>query len=533
MLKPFLSGLLILALWVPTGFSQATDFTGFKFFINPGHGGNDSNDRHMLTTDFWESEGNLEKALFLRELLENLNATVYLSRTTNTADDDLSLSVIDEMANAAQVDFFLSIHSNGGNGTQNQPLVLFRGYDDQPVFPEAKEFAAILWQKIFEKGNCWTHSNPYVKGDWTFYPEWGDQAGLGVLRTLSMPGVLSEGSFHDYIPESWRLRNANHLHHESWALLRSLTEFYDIETANYGIIAGTIRDTFQTPPWYFKKGTPDEKMPINGAKVILNPGNRICMVDSLNNGFFFFDSLAPGEYQLHFQGMKDYYDDSLWVEVNGNQTTLTDIYVQHDTTWVPEIIAISPSLTGKIPLKQLFTLSFSQSMDPASVESAIKFDPAVALTFTWSNDYQVINIAPAGLISNTSYTIQIDSTASSRWLIRLASAREYHFSTVKESPIVIIGPDSQAVTFYPNPVNEEGTIRYTLIDISHVSVSVYRSDGRKIEDIFDANLNTGDQKIKWEPSVYLPTGLYIIRMDIKSLKDGTLRTVVSKWLRVK
>jgi N-acetylmuramoyl-L-alanine amidase len=434
MIKSLITGLLIFTLWVPSGYAQSTDFTGFKFFINPGHGGYDSNDRHMLTTDFWESEGNLEKALFLRELLENLNATVYLSRTTNTTADDLSLSVIDEMANAVQVDFFLSIHSNGSNGTQNLPLVLFRGYDDQPVFPEAKEIAAILWQKIYEKGNCWTHSNPSVRGDWSFYPEWGDQAGLGILRTLAMPGVLSEGSFHDYIPESWRLRNANHLHHESWAMLRSLTEFYDITPANLGIIAGTIRDTFQTPPWYFKKGTPDEKMPVNGAKVTLNPGNRICLVDSLNNGLFFFDSLAPGEYQLHFQGMKDYYDDSLWVEVAGNQTTLADIYVKKDTTRIPEII----------------------------IES-----------------------------------------------------------------------DSSAVTFYPNPVKGEGTIQYTLGDISHVSVSVYRSDGRKIEDLFEANLNKGEQKIKWEPSDYLPTGLYIIRMDIKSLKDGTRRTVVGKWLRVK
>ena len=43
--------------------AQKTDLTGYRIFINPGHGGYDSDDRHMLATDFWESEGNLVKGL--------------------------------------------------------------------------------------------------------------------------------------------------------------------------------------------------------------------------------------------------------------------------------------------------------------------------------------------------------------------------------------------------------------------------------------------------------------------------------------
>ena len=172
---------------------QKSDFDGIRIFINPGHGGNDGDDRHMIATDFWESEGNLEKGLFLRDLLEARKATVGMSRTTNFTSDDLPLSTIAAMANSFNADIFLSIHSNGFDGTRNQPLMLFRGYDDQPVFPGARVFAEILWGKIFEKGNCWTHTFQWVKGDWSFYPEWGDKVGLGVLRTLAMPGVLSEG----------------------------------------------------------------------------------------------------------------------------------------------------------------------------------------------------------------------------------------------------------------------------------------------------------------------------------------------------
>ncbi|MDD4644744.1 MAG: N-acetylmuramoyl-L-alanine amidase, partial [Bacteroidales bacterium] len=135
---------------------QATDFAGYTIFINPGHGGYESNDRHILPTGFWESEGNLIKGLYLKDLLENLHATVYLSRTTNDPSGDLALSVISEMANATDADFFLSIHSNGYDGTQNWPLMLFRGYDDQPVFTEAKSMAGIIWQNILAKSNGWT-----------------------------------------------------------------------------------------------------------------------------------------------------------------------------------------------------------------------------------------------------------------------------------------------------------------------------------------------------------------------------------------
>jgi len=130
--------LLCLPLFI---YGQRTDFSGLKIFINPGHGGHDSDDRHMIATDFWESEGNLSKGLFLRDLLQARGATVHMSRITNYTSDDLKLSVIAEMANQANVDFFLSIHSNGFDGTRNQPLVLFRGYDNSPVFPAAKTMA--------------------------------------------------------------------------------------------------------------------------------------------------------------------------------------------------------------------------------------------------------------------------------------------------------------------------------------------------------------------------------------------------------
>lgn len=446
--------------------AQIADFSGIKIYVNPGHGGHDSNDRHMLTTDFWESDGNLVKGLFLRQQLQNLNATVYMSRTTNTTEDDLSLSVIDEMANAANVDFFLSIHSNGFAGTQNEVLELFRGYDDAPVFASSKAMAIIMWQKIYEKGNCWTRSTQWVKGDWSFYPDWGDKVGLGVLRTLSMPAVLSEGSFHDYIPESWRLRNNDFLHHESWAFLRSFIQFYNVAPVNHGVIAGVVRDTLLTPSWYFKKGTRDEKQPLNGVQVTLTPGNKVYNVDNLNNGFFFFDSVSPGEYKLYFDGLADYYRDSLTVTVTANTSTLADMYLQYDTLKVPQLISLSPAMLTALPFNQEFTFTFDLPMNRDSVQKAVQFAPAATMTYTWDDSYKVLKVKPAvGLSSGTNYTLTLTTAACSKWKVKIASEKQYSFTTLTRSNLKIEKTfptnGTTGVTLYPQirvyfdaPINE-------------------------------------------------------------------------------
>ena len=198
---------IILILTTALLFSQ--DFNGLKFCIDPGHGGHESDDRHMLATDFWESEGNLTKAFHVKYILENHGAEVILTRDGNNdppptedygTEDDPTLYQRSEIANNNNVDFFHSIHSNGWNGTNNSTLMLFRGYDDDPVWDEALEMSDIMAVELYT-ANRTTHYS--VRGDWDFY-DWGT-SGLGVLRHLNMPGVLSEGSFHDYIPESWRL----------------------------------------------------------------------------------------------------------------------------------------------------------------------------------------------------------------------------------------------------------------------------------------------------------------------------------------
>jgi N-acetylmuramoyl-L-alanine amidase len=433
---------------------QKTDFTGIRIFLNPGHGGHDSDDRHMIETDFWESDGNLEKGLFLRDLLLDRNATVYISRTTNYTSDDLPLSTIAAMANTANADIFLSIHSNGFDGTRNQPLTLFRGYDDQPVFPAAKTMATILWHKLYEKANCWTHSFEWIKGDWTFYPEWGYQVGLGVLRTLNMPGVLSEGSYHDYVPEGWRLRNNNHLHHEAWAMLRALEEFENITAEPTGIIAGTVRDKYTSPDYYFKPGTKDEAAPINNALLTLKPGNVNVTLDNLNNGFFMFDSLAPGDYELVCSGIPDFLNDTLNVSVTAGVTTLADFLPGYDTSQVPLVSEWAPVTTDSVPFNQEFTIRFNIPMDKSSVESGLMTEPAVNLVFSWDVKGKVLTVKPeVGYASMTSYVLKLTTSAHSLWDVPLESEFQMSFVTLSRTKLkiekVFPAQGLAKVTLYP------------------------------------------------------------------------------------
>jgi hypothetical protein len=42
-------------------------------------------------------------------------------------------------------------------------------------------------------------------------------------------------------------------------------------------------------------------MPVNGARISLDPGNLSYTTDDLNNGFFIFDNLEPGSYILRIK----------------------------------------------------------------------------------------------------------------------------------------------------------------------------------------------------------------------------------------
>ncbi|MBD3226317.1 MAG: hypothetical protein GF313_16430, partial [Caldithrix sp.] len=429
---------LILFLTIPL-FAQ--DFTGIKIYINPGHGGYDSDDRYIPQTGFWESEGNLTKGLYLRDLLESLGAEVYMSRTKNRTQDDLPLSQISADANANDVHYFHSIHSNAFDGSVNYPLMLFRGYDDAPVFPAAKEMGSIMWNEMNEADGQWTYwayGYENNRGDWDFYP-WGT-SGLGVLRDLNMPGTLSEGSFHDYIPNSWRLQSIDYRKHESIVMLRSFISFYDLEALDWGVVAGILRTKNESVNYSYDyiSGLPhDNKKTINGGSVILQSSDEMYTVDANNNGFFMFDSLQPGTYTVIFDDY-DYIKDSVTVSVQANKTSFANGFLEYDTQVPPSVIKYSPD-KDSIDIRTSFSLTFDRSMDQTSTEEAFQIAPQAEGSFVWLNNNRILKFYPSKhLIADTVYHISMSQQAKSTYDIPLKNAFAFEIKTRKRNHINVV-----------------------------------------------------------------------------------------------
>ena len=333
---------------------MAADFTGVKIYVNPGHGGWDSNDRNLQTIPFamgdtlgfWESKSNLIKGLYLRDLLQAQGATVYMSRTLNRTQDDRSLSEIAAEANANNVDAFLSIHSNavGANVGTNYLLLLFHGRDNAPKYPQSLVQAQKAWPRLLNNQlTVWTHytTSTNIRGDSTFYGTYG----LGVLTPLVVPGFLSEGSFHDYKPETHRLLNADYCKLEATNFHRYFCDYFQATLPSTGTIAGFVKGFNQTinhPQYIYKAGTHDRWLPLNGARVkLMNAaGDSLSgyKVDTLYNGVFAFHQLQPGTYKLRITAANHTAKDTT-VAVAASATTYAQmmlvnpsLVVQKDTT---------------------------------------------------------------------------------------------------------------------------------------------------------------------------------------------------------
>jgi len=398
--------ILIMSILISSLFSQ--DLSGIKICLDPGHSGHESDDRGM-PTGFWESESNLTKAERLKEMLTDIGAEVILTRKGNGNDfpDDLSLSERAGIANSNHVDFMNSIHSNGWNGERNYTLVLFRGYDNNPVFDNAKTMANILALNIYRANRTTGYS---IRGDWDFY-DWGT-SGLGVLRPLTMPGTLTEGSFHDYYPESYRLLNLDYRKKEAWALAQSFIEYFNKTPYGIGHIAGLVRDDYETVS-YYSLNTSDNYKPINNITATLTPGNIIYTGDNNNNGFFFFDSLALGTYQVKIEAT-GYHTDSATVVVGSNFFNFKDFKLSSS---IPPTLLSSIPANGDscVPAWDPIELTFNKPIDTSSVSSAITISPSIPLIFTYENDNKKINITSDSLKFVYSYTLTISDSLKDRW----------------------------------------------------------------------------------------------------------------------
>ncbi len=369
--------------------AQPNSFSGIKICIDPGHGGNNAANDRRIEPDpgnvFWESEGNFRKALWLRPLLQQRGATVFMTRETNTYPDDSqepSLSARWQFANANNVHWFHSIHSNAGGGNYTMVLLKELISTRLPAFPQAVDMSSYIYNQIRSKlrtsasgGNIAGY--PGVYKDYTFYGGPNGGFNLGVLNGLTMPGQLSEGSFHDVPAETRRLLNNDYRKTEAYGILNGFAEYFKVPFDTLGMIIGSQKSS---------------GVPINNISVRLLPNNKVYTGDNFNNGFYLFDSLPPGNYKVVYE-TNGFPKDTVSVTLNATGRIATSS---------PANNATSVSRTAPV----VFT--FMKVMDTAAVRSAFSIVPTAEGVITWNPENTVMTFTPKNPFAfRTSYTVTL------------------------------------------------------------------------------------------------------------------------------
>ena len=401
-------------------------------YINPGHGGYDSDDRNMVIYPFhqgdsagsWESKSNLRKGLALQEILQKKGYRTSISRVTNTTADDLALSTIVALCNASGADVFYSIHSNatGTSAVNNFPMVFYRGYTGSPQIANADVLAADLEPYLYaSKTTVWTH-NYQIWGDWSFRPEWGTQ-GYGVLRGNRAVANLSEGSFHDYIPEAYRLLGLQYCWMEGWNISLGADKYFDrLNQYDLGVVSGNVRDDrikrLQENPQPFIVYGDDQLMPIHSATVRLldEGGNEVqrTMTDTLRNGIYTFKYVTPGTYTVEVSE-PSHFTQTATVTVEANAATYQNFYLKRVRDTPPVVVDYSPVWHEGDPAVKCSSqvvLTFNWDMDSVTNCSAFTLDPPVEGNFKWEDSYYRLVFTPKDAFDvNTLYTLTLKKSA--------------------------------------------------------------------------------------------------------------------------
>lgn len=458
--------IILLCLFAYTLILGAQNLTGVKICVNPGHGGYDSDDRNVIIAPyksgeqngFWESQSNLDKGLQLRTMLQAAGATVIMTRTTNTTADDLPLSQIIAMANQANSDFMLAIHSNAGSGVANHVLMIHYGADltDTNIYntynpnnpaqkllsDKSRAISTEIAKNLYaNKLNTWS-SGYNVAGDKTFARTamgWSD--GYGVLRGLTVPGVISEGSMHDYIPETYRLMNMEYKWLEAWNFYKSFCSYYNGGPIPTGNVSGMVRDSrIKLESSYNKFAGSDQMLPLNGAKLTLVETNETYTVDQLQNGVYVFKNLNPGTYHVKAE-MVGYYAQTKEIIVTANNHSYLFFDLNRVRNTAPQVVSYSPmkNLTDSVDASTDIVLNFNWDMDETSTSNAFSITPFVEGKITFEDTNYRLRFTPnKPFEKSTVYTVKLSKTAKHPDNLGMIEDFSFQFLTKSRNRLALI-----------------------------------------------------------------------------------------------
>lgn len=434
--------------------AASTNPAEYKIYINPGHGGYDSDDRLMYIypifvdvnnstlnekdgykreQSFWESVSNLDKGLRLDTILRDLGFQTKMSRVTNTTADDRSLSGISAEASTWKADFMLSIHSNAGNPA-NYILQLhsgitpgdeygLEGYPEkvpQAICDEARAITTLMGQNQYSNQvSCWSRE-PNIAGDKTFARKiMGWSNGYGVMRNLKVPGTISEGMMHDYLPETYRLMNIDYKRQESFQFAKTFYTYFCGKELPYGAIGGKIYDVYQKqlfPDYKARKGTRDEYRPILKGLVELWQNDQLLksyVTDTLYNGVYYFWDLKPGTYTVKAKP-EGYYPQEQTIEVKNNEISYAIFALSLQRQTPPVVLDYSPKveITDSVLVSVQPTISFNWDMNEEETAKALTISPAVEGTIVFEDDAHTLRFKPASRFEpGVEYTVTLGTGA--------------------------------------------------------------------------------------------------------------------------
>ena len=437
--------------------------SSLKVYINPGHGGYDSDDRVIYvypftngdTMTFAESKSNLFKGLALRQILWDSwpGITVNMSRVQNRTEDDLPLESIGRAATQWGADIFFSIHSNATGTTSrvNFPLMLYRGWDEGKGAAHGEEDEAVPGSMQIGKtlapilmsnqSTVWTNSYQ-VRGDWSFYTAWSYKSGLGVLRRLGIPGMLSEGSFHDYIPELYRLLNREFCWQEGWHFSKAVEQYFnfaDSDKPTIGHVSGLLID--ERVPRDLREGfkafQTDLLDPIKGCTVELLTADKSTVVqtyhtDDLFNGFYFFKNVQPGNYVVK-ASIPTHFDSEQAITVKPNEITYCTMKMKKQRLTPPEVVSYAPVWNdGDEPVlcNTPLVFNFNWDMDQEATEKAFSIEPAVEGNFAWEDfNYRMVFTPKDRYDVSTNYHVTISTEAEHAGGMKMENPFSFNFCT--------------------------------------------------------------------------------------------------------
>jgi N-acetylmuramoyl-L-alanine amidase len=391
--------------------AAAQDLQGLSFCLDPGH----SRRENRGAFGYSEAEKALRVAKNLREYLRAAGAdTVVLTRETD--QDSVSLPQRVDIANAAGVSWFQSIHSDAGTLSEsaNSILILINETADGTVrWPGEADVAGELLSDLM--------SRTYrigTRGVWTdraFARTFGTRytTGLFVLNNTTMPGLLSEGGFHTVPSQNLKNMNAEFKRLTAKGKWLAYLDYYGATRPPVNTVAGIIREE-------------DRGRPVNGVIAITSDGQRdttdtfeslffrYCQADDdCANGFYFFEDVPSGEVSITFTH-PDFYDTTLTVSVSDTFFTFVDPLLISKIP--PRVVASTPA-DGDTAASILDPrrLEFSRAVDRASVEQALSIVPEVAINLSWEDDDHVLLISSTEpLPFDTEFMLTIEATARDR-----------------------------------------------------------------------------------------------------------------------